>query len=177
MNASQIASTVHVGTHVDAPLHYFADGAGVEGISLDALIGEAFVVQIPPTQERITREVLENVDPPPGERLLFRTRNSDRWPEANRKEFFEDYVAFSEDAAQWLVARGVRTVGIDYHSVEMYDAKDRPVHRCLLSAGVVILEGLDLSGVMAGRYQLVCLPLKLVGVDGAPARAILLETE
>ena len=117
---------------------------------------------------------MESLSIPPGtERLLFRTRNSERWA-SGEDGFWEDYVAVTDAGARWLIAHGVRLVGIDYLSISTYD-DPVPPHQTLLGAGVIVVEGLDLSGIDPGMYQLVCLPIKLVDGDGAPARAILIE--
>ena len=122
----------------------------------------------------LSTEVLGGLQIPSGtKRVLFRTRNSDHWARGAR-EFAEDFVAITEGGARWLVERGVRLVGIDYLSVGPFNAP-APTHRILLRAGVILLEGLNLSGVAAGVYQLVCLPLRILGADGAPARAILTD--
>jgi arylformamidase len=124
--------------------------------------------------DALSADVLEGLGIPPGtERVLFRTRNSDRWARDER-EFDRRFVAITEDGARWLKARGVRLVGVDYLSVAPFDDVV-PTHKILLGAGTVPVEGLNLSGVAQGVYQLVCLPLKIVGSDGAPARAILIE--
>ena len=122
----------------------------------------------------LTHDVLETLAIPRGtERVLFRTRNSDLWAQ-DTTTFHEDFVAIDEQGARWLIERGVRLVGIDYLSVAPY-ANTGPTHRTLLSAGVAPLEGLNLSGIAPGPYQLVCLPLRLDGIEGAPARAILID--
>ena len=163
----------HTGTHVDAPAHFIQGGSGVDELDLNVLVGPALVVQALEA-DALSAEVLEGLSIPPGtERVLFRTRNSDRWARGER-EFAEDFVAITEEGARWLVARSVRLVGVDYLSVAPFD-DPVPTHRILLRAGVVAVEGLDLSGIVPGVYQLVCLPLKIVGRDGAPARAILIE--
>jgi arylformamidase len=171
----------HTGTHVDAPAHFIPGGSGVDGIDLHVLVGPALVVHAPEA-DALSADVLAALQIPPGtERVLFRTRNSDRWARGEREsardlapEFAEDFVAIPDGGARWLVARGVRLVGIDYLSVGPFDAT-APTHRTLLRAGVVPVEGLNLSGIAPGVYQLVCLPLRIVGADGAPARAILID--
>ena len=170
---SRLDLGAHTGTHVDAPAHFVPGGAGVDRLDLDLLVGPALVVHVPEATV-LTPEVLEGLSIPPGTgRLLFRTRNSDLWA-AGEEGFREDYVAFNDAGARWLIARGVRLVGIDYLSISTYTDLIPP-HQNLLGAGVIIVEGLDLSGIEPGLYRLVCLPLKLVDGDGAPARAILLE--
>lgn len=170
-NTSEVTLSVHTGTHVDAPDHFMNNGKTVEQLSLEALIGRAYVLYLPDVKQ-ITAAVVEAADiPPRTRRLLFKTRNSEYWAKGV-KEFQTDFVGITEDAAQLLVDRNVRLVGVDYLSVAPYK-KSRPTHRLLLEAGVVVVEGLDLSQVSQGRYTLTCLPLKLGGSDGAPARVIL----
>ncbi len=170
-NVSLITSDVHVGTHVDAPLHFLEGGGTVDQLPLGVLIGPARVVYLPDT-EAITAEVLQSLAlPPDTRRLLFRTRNSRLWAEGVTT-FREDYVGLTLDGAQWIVEHGIALVGNDYLSVQRYH--DTPeIHRVLLRAGVVLLEGLNLDGVAPGLYELICLPIKLGGAEGAPARAIL----
>ena len=170
---SRLELGAHVGTHVDAPAHFVQGGAGVDQLALELLVGPAQVVHVPEAAA-LTAEVLDGLPIPPGtERLLFRTRNSERWA-GGTEGFQEDYVGFTDAGARWLVARGVRLVGIDYLSISSYDDL-MPPHQTLLGAGVIVVEGLDLRGIAPGAYQLACLPLKLVDCDGAPARAILIE--
>jgi arylformamidase len=170
-NVSRVSMSVHMGTHVDAPHHFLDNGKTVDKLPLNLLIGRAYVLSLPGV-ELITASILEKADLPPRiRRILFKTRNSDAW--ANREKGFRtNFVALSPDAAEYLINRGVRLVGVDYLSVAPF-TDSRPTHEILLKGGVVILEGLDLSVVTPGRYTLYCLPLKLVGSDGAPARAIL----
>jgi len=173
-NVSRLNMGVHTGTHVDAPFHFIRDGRTAESLSLSVLTGPALVVRIPDQVPLISAEVLEQAQIPSGEeRLLFRTSNSALWGQGTR-EFHPGFVAIPADGAEWLVRRGVRLVGVDYLSVSPYQ-NSVPTHRTLLQEGVVILEGLDLSAVPPGKYTLYCLPLKLVGSDGAPARAILVK--
>ncbi len=170
-NVSLITSDVHVGTHVDAPLHFIEGGAAVEQLPLEVLIGPARVVYLPEV-DAITAEVLNALNlPADTRRLLFRTRNSRLWAEGV-PTFREDYVALTLDGAQWIVERGIALIGNDYLSVQRY--RDTPeIHRVLLRAGVVLVEGLNLDGVAPGLYELICLPVKLLGAEGAPARAVL----
>ena len=169
-NVSGMEIGVHTGTHVDAPVHFIDGGAGVERLPLDALIGPAWVVDAGTSGATITAEDIERFDIPTGEdRLLFRTRSANLW---DTPGFERDFVAPDATAAAALVRRGVRLVGMDYLSVAPID-DPTPTHRILLSAGVVVVEGLDLRAVEPGSYDLVCLPLRIVGSDGAPARAVL----
>jgi arylformamidase len=173
-NVSRLACGVHTGTHVDAPHHFLNDHRTVESLSLDILVGPARVVQIPEDVKVVTAEVLENAAIPSGTaRLLLKTFNSTLWDGGNL-EFFTGFVGISKDGADWLVLHNIKLVGIDYLSVAPYK-QSVPTHRALLEAGIIIVEGMDLSAVAPGTYTLYCLPLKLVGSDGAPARAILVE--
>jgi arylformamidase len=174
VNDTNMYCNVHTGTHIDAPLHYLPDGLSAADISLDALIGPAVVVDLSEI-DVVTAETLERLNLPAStQRLLLRTRNSRLWVEGVR-EFRTDYVALTVDAAQWIVDHGLRLIGMDYLSVQRYH--DGPeTHLILLRAGVVIVEGLNLAEVLAGEYELICLPLRLVGAEGAPARAILRQS-
>jgi arylformamidase len=170
-NVSRFGGSVHVGTHVDAPLHFIQNGKSIDSIPIKSLIGRAYVVHLPRV-DSITEEVLEKASiPPRTRRILFRTKNSRLWIRGGG-DFHTDFVAIEESGARWLVRKGVQLVGIDYLSVAPY-GDSAPTHRILLEAGVVIVEGLDLSAVTQGRYTIYCLPLKLIGIEGAPARAIL----
>ncbi len=169
-NLSRIDLGVHTGTHIDAPVHFIEDGNGIDGIPTEALLGEALVVDATSVESEIDAAFLATVEVPAGtERVLFKTRNSSFW---DRGEFTDGYVGVAPDAAALLVERGVKLVGIDYLSVATPE-HGIDTHRVLLGAGTVILEGIDLSAVEPGWYELVCLPIRLVGSDGAPARAIL----
>ncbi|HEY5903771.1 MAG TPA: cyclase family protein [Anaerolineales bacterium] len=174
-NVSRIASSVHLGTHVDAPHHFLNDGRTVDQLPLDILTGLCYVAQLPDAMDTITEEVLEGIPIAEGtERLLFGTRNSHLWARGETA-FQEDFVAITEDGAEWLVEHGIKLVGVDYLSVAPY-GDSVPTHTVLLKAGVIIVEGLNLSQVLRGFYHLYCLPLKLAGAEGAPARAILIST-
>lgn len=171
-NVSRLKMSVHTGTHVDAPFHFLPDGEFVEDMSLKILIGRAYVLHLPEA-DQITAAVLDAADlPPRTRRVLFKTRNSEYWLRGERT-FHPDFVAISADGADYLVERGVKLVGIDYLSVAPF-GESRPTHEILLRAGVVIVEGLNLARVSQGRYTLYCLPLRIAGADGAPARAILI---
>ena len=171
-NLTELALSAHTGTHVDAPAHYLPGGAGADVLPLEALVGPARVVETGDAAI-ITAELLAGLAiPAETQRLLFRTRNSARGLILS-PDFHTDFAAISADGAQWLVDRGVKLVGMDYYSVAPYDDLAR-THQILLQAGVVIVEGLNLTDVAPGGYQFVCLPLKLKDADGAPARAILI---
>lgn len=174
VNASSISCSVHTGSHVDAPLHHVARGAGVDELPLDSMIGPALVADFSDADEIGPAELDALSLPPRVERLLCRTRNSIVWGEADRS-FRKNFVAVTPAGAEWLVERGVRLVGVDYLSVERFGASPPDTHRRLLGSQVVILEGLDLRNVSPGEYWLVCLPWKLRGLDGAPARAVLIQ--
>lgn len=168
-NVSRLDMGAHTGTHMDSPFHYLQGGARISEMPLSATLGPARVVQV--EGDAIERSQLERAGVCAGERLLFKTRNSrDRWFE---RPFDEDYVYVAEDAARLLAERGVQAIGIDYLSVGGFREDGAAVHRILLGAGIWLIEGLDLAGVEPGNYELVCLPLKLAGADGAPARAVL----
>ena len=168
-NVSRMELGTHTGTHVDPPLHFIDEGAAAELLPLDVLIGPAVVADARGAPGDIDAAALAALEVPAGtERLLLRTRNEGLWDRA----FTRDYVGVAEDAARELVRRGVRLVGIDYLSIAP-SGDPAPTHRVLLEAGVVIVEGLDLREAPPGRYDLVCLPLRIAGGDGAPARALL----
>jgi arylformamidase len=172
-NVSRLYAGVHTGTHVDAPHHFLNDGRTVESLPLEVLTGPCYVAQLPDDMDAISAEVLDRV-PIPSEttRLLFGTRNSHFWAKGETV-FQKDFVAVTEDGARWLVGRGIQLVGVDYLSVAPF-GESVPTHTALLQAGIVVVEGLNLSQVPRGFYELYCLPLKLRGSDGAPARAILI---
>src|SRR5574339_44435 len=173
-NVTRLSAAVHLGTHVDAPHHFLNDGRTVEQLPLSVLTGECYVVQLPDGIEAITAEVLDRTEISSDmKRVLFGTRNSHLWAKGESK-FQTDFVAITEDGAEWLVARGVQLVGVDYLSVAPY-GDSVPTHTVLLKAGVVVVEGLNLSKIMRGFYTLYCLPLKIADSDGAPARAILIQ--
>jgi arylformamidase len=174
-NVSELHCGTHTGTHIDPPLHFIEGAPSVDRLPLDALVGPAVVADLTAVEHDIGADELESLNLAPGlERLLFHTRNSEHWREES-PEFTEDYVAVTAGGARWLVDHGVRLVGIDYLSVEHRGSTGHPTHLTLLGAGVVIVEGLNLDGVPAGDYTLLCLPLKLVDGDGGPARALLLS--
>jgi arylformamidase len=162
----------HVGTHVDAPLHFIAGGRTIDKMPLDATMGRARVIEIKDPVSIEMKEVLpQNIRY--GERLLFKTRNSSRC--YKNDEFVPDYVYFSVEVVKYLVERGVRVVGLDYISIGKYgdDSNIGATHKMLLENGVYILEGINLSKVKPGRYDLICLPLLLEKGDAAPSRAII----
>ena len=173
-NVSVVNFGAHTGTHVDAPAHFIDGASKLESLSLDALIGEAVVVEAP-NDHLVIDEAFVTAHVPRGtERVLFKTRNSAFWNEMPPR-FHSDFTHLNRDAATWLAGQGAKLVGIDYLSIEKFKSPGHPTHLALLSKGVVIVEGLNLTGVPAGKYELFCLPLRLrshLG-DGAPARAVL----
>ena len=169
-NVTALSLGSHTGTHVDAP-HHFLDGRStVEAMSLDALVGPTQVIEV--TEARhITAADLTAASIQSGTtRVLLKTPNSRFW---NDDEFHTDFVGLTGDAAEWLVERGSVLVGIDYLSIERFRSPEHEVHKILLEAIVVIVEGLDLRQVTPGEYMMACAPLKVVGADGAPARVFL----
>jgi arylformamidase len=173
VNLTELSMSIHTGTHIDAPLHFLPNGKPIDSLSLNVFMGEAQVVAIPQDVNLITVNILQDVCEINAARILFKTKNSQLW---ETSKFQQDYVALEASAAQWLVDQGVQLVGIDYLSIAPF--KDpAPTHKILLSNNVVIVESLDLRSVEPGLYTLICLPLKLVGREAAPARAILLNPE
>jgi len=170
-NVSRLDCDVHMGTHVDAPRHLLESGSTVEQLPLDIMVGPSFVAYLPKVAN-ITSSDLANLNLPFGtKRLLLRTRNSEQWA-AETTKFKKDYVALTDKAAQWVVDQKISLIGVDYLSVQRYE-DNTLTHQILLEAGIVILEGLNLADVAPGTYELICLPLKLVDAEGAPARAVL----
>ncbi len=170
-NVSLLHIGTHTATHVDAPRHFIPDAPGIDSLQPELLVGPARLFQLTEVQ-RIDRNLLEALDFNGITRLLLGTRNSALLKQG---EFSRDYTSMTADAASYLVDSGVKLVGIDYLSVEEYQKEGRPTHHILLGAGIAIIEGLDLTGVPPGDYELLCLPLKLKDGDGAPARVFLRE--
>jgi arylformamidase len=170
-NVSMLNFGAHTGTHVDAPAHFIEGARRIDALSLDVLIGPARVLRVPDDVKEIDPEFINRCDLTGVERVLFHTRNSTFWNEGFRK----DFTHLLPEAAQLLVDRGIKLVGTDYLSIEKFHSGDHRTHLTLLSNNVVIVEGLNLSEVSAGDYELICLPLKIAegAGDGAPARAVL----
>ena len=168
-NVSTLRLGTHTGTHMDAPRHFIDGAAGIDTLALDVLIGPALVTAID-AEGLIEPRHLAAVPLDGHVRVIFKTSNSALW---DRAAFARDYVALSLEAARLLIDRGVKLVGIDYLSIEAFGAVGHPVHKMLLGAGIVILEGLDLRRVTPGVYELHCLPLRIAGGDGSPCRAVL----
>lgn len=167
-NASSVNMSVHSGTHVDAPFHFIDGGTTIDEIPVEDFVGPALVHEVD-AERYITREHIEAIPLQGDTKVLFKTRNSKL---LHDPEYNADFAAFSVEAAEALVRKGVRLVGLDYLSVAHAD-EQVPVHRAFLDHGVVLLEGIDLSAVKPGRYELMCLPVRLHGADGAPCRAVL----
>lgn len=163
-----LTMNIHTGTHIDAPSHFVEGGATVDAVSLETLVGPCSVVDLRGLPIIGAADLERAGIGEDATRLLFKTDNASKWS----PDFDESFVGLSVDGAKWIVEHGARLVGNDYLSVQPFRESDE-VHQTLLGAGVVLLEGLDLSAVEPGPYTLVCLPLKLHGVEGAPARAIL----
>lgn len=169
-NVSTLSMGSHTGTHMDAPLHFINKARGMDQMPINATLGLTRVIEIRDS-ESIKPAELDRHKIQRGERILFKTRNSSKsW---NSDEFDEHFVYISQEAARYLARRRVQTVGVDYLSVGGYKRDGLETHQALLGAGIWIIEGLNLSKVKPGRYELVCLPLKILNGDGAPARAIL----
>lgn len=169
-NVSMLSLGSHTGTHMDAPLHFVRTGLGLDEMPLSAVIGLARVVEIQ-DPESIKEQELVAHDIHRDERILFKTRNSTRCWQTD--EFLEDFIYISQEAARYLVACGIQTVGVDYLSVGGFKRDGPETHHALLESGVWIIEGLNLAGLAPGPYDLICLPLRVERSDGAPARAIL----
>ncbi len=173
-NVSKLSLGAHTGTHVDAPVHFIPGASGVDTLPLDILTGQAKVVALDLPTGNVTAAALDAAHiSPDTERLLLKTRNSELW-RGGRHEFRADFAGITADGAEWIVARKIKLIGVDYLSVGPKGA-GRPTHEILLKAGVVVVEGLNLSKVEPGDYEFYCLPLKLKDSDGAPARAILIH--
>jgi arylformamidase len=173
-NVTRLNFGAHSGTHVDAPAHFIEGAAKSESLALESLIGEAEVIDVPDSCLSIGKEFVSDVYESGISRVLFKTRNSKFWQEYST-EFRQDFTYLELEAAEYLAEQGVKLVGIDYLSIEQFGQKQHPTHLALLSRGIVIVEGLNLTGISAGRYELICLPMRIrsgLG-DGAPARAVL----
>jgi len=169
-NVSMITFGSHTGTHMDAPFHYNSRGASIDQMPLAATVGRAKVIEIKDPKV-IQPQEIKDIPLNPGDRILFKTKNSNRcW---KTDSFVEDYVYLDFETAKLLAQRKVQTVGVDYLSVGGFKVNGVETHRALLDAGIWIIEGLNLSGVEPGEYELLCLPLRIEGGDGAPARALL----
>ena len=168
-NVSTLHLSAHCGTHVDAPRHFFPDAPGAEALSLDLLCGRVRVIELT-TRKGITADDLAGFDLADDIRVLLKTHNSALW---DSPDFHADFVGVTESAAKRLVEQGIKVVGVDYLSVEVFKTPGAPAHHTLLGGGVIVIEGLNLRDVEPGVYEMFCLPLLVVGSDGAPARVVL----
>ena len=168
-NVSTLHMSAHTGTHVDAPRHFFDEGAGTEALPLELLVGRTRVIEID-SRTAVAAEELAAIDFSDDIRVLIKTHNSRLW---GSPEFHTDYVGITESGAKHLVEHGIKVVGVDYLSVEQFRHPGAPAHHVLLGAGTIVIEGLDLRDVDPGVYEMFCLPLRVVGSDGAPARVVL----
>jgi arylformamidase len=168
-NVSTLHMSAHTGTHVDAPRHFFDQGAGTESLPLELLIGRARVIEID-SRAGVAAEDLAPIDLSDDIRVLIKTHNSRLW---GSPEFHQDYVGVTDSGARHLVEHGIKVVGVDYLSVETFHNPGAPAHHVLLGAGTIVIEGLNLHEVDPGVYEMFCLPLRVVGSDGAPARVVL----
>jgi arylformamidase len=172
-NSSAVTMSLHSGTHMDAPFHFVPDGITIDKLPLDLFIGTALVHAVE-AERYIKAEHVAEIKLDGITRVLFKTRNSDL---LKRSSYDPDFVAFSVEAAEALVAKGVKLVGLDYLSVAHAGEEQVPVHSAFLDHGVALLEGIDLSQVNPGRYELICFPIRIRGADGAPCRAVLRDLE
>ncbi len=168
-NVSTLHMSAHAGTHVDAPRHFFDAAAGAEALPLEMLIGRTRVIEVT-SRKGIAAEDLSGVDLSDDVRLLIKTANSRLW---STPAFQSDYAGVTESGATHLVEHGIKVVGVDYLSVECFKQPGAPAHHALLGSGVIVIEGLNLRDVEPGVYEMICLPLRVVGSDGAPARVVL----
>ncbi len=169
-NLTHLSMSAHTGTHMDAPRHFIADGKTMEQMPLEAVIGRCRVLVFD-SEDQITPDDLRKCKFARGQRVLFKTRNSTRsW---EMREFDKDFISIRADAAQYLVDQGVMTVGVDYLSIGGYGKDVVETHRIMLGAGIWVIEGLNLSNINPGFYEMICMPLKIEGADGAPCRVAL----
>ena len=168
-NVSTLHMSAHTGTHVDAPRHYFDEAPGADALPLEMMLGRTRVVEIA-SRSGIGAEQLTELDLSDDVRILFKTSNSVLW---GSPDFHRDYVGVTASGAEHLIAHGIRVVGVDYLTVEEFKKPGAPAHHVLLGGGAIIIEGLNLRDVDPGIYDMLCLPLRVVGADGAPARVLL----
>jgi arylformamidase len=167
-NLSKFSMTSHTGTHVDSPFHFIKEGNTIDEVSFSSIVGFAKVIKI--NAPKIDLDEIKNIEIDKDDIVLFKTSNSKLW---EIEDFSYDYVYITPKAAEYLANKGVHAVGVDYIIPEAFNDKERPVHHILLGQNIILIEGLNLSNVPEGDYGLVCLPLKILGNDAAPARAIL----
>ncbi len=169
-NLTHLSLSAHTATHMDAPRHFIRDGQTMEQMPLEAVIGRCRVIELD-VEDQITAKDLKGCRLKAGSRILFKTRNSAQsW---QRPDFDKNFVSIRKDAAQFLVDRGVLTVGVDYLSIGGFEKDGVETHQIMLGAGIWVIEGLNLSAIQPGNYEMICLPLKIAGADGAPCRVVL----
>jgi arylformamidase len=168
-NVSTLHMSAHTGTHVDAPRHFFDDKPGIESLALEMLIGRTRVIELT-ARNGISADDFSHINLSDDIRLLIKTHNSRLW---SSPEFHADYIGVTESGARHLVDHGIKVLGVDYLSVEKFRTPGAPAHHILLGAGTIVIEGLNLAEVDPGIYEMLCLPLRIVGADGAPARVVL----
>lgn len=168
-NVSSLHMSAHAGTHVDAPRHFFDQGAGTDRLPLEMLLGRTRVIEVT-SRHGIGADELADVDLSEDVRVLIKTANSRLW---GNPEFRPEYVGITESGARYLIEQGIKVLGVDYLSVEEFKKPGAPAHHVLLGGGTIVIEGLNLRDVEPGIYEMLCLPLRIVGADGAPARVVL----
>ncbi|WP_345993677.1 cyclase family protein [Sulfurimonas sp. HSL-1716] len=172
-NVTNLCMGVHSGTHIDAPYHFIESGDTVDAIDIELLIGDCLVIEVD-VQTTIEYEDIRSYNIHGYTKILFKTKNSTFW----KDDFFhKDFISLGMSAAKYLVENNIGLIGIDYLSIESFNSKDASIHKFLLEKNVIILEGLNLANIKSGRYELICMPLKLIGTDGAPARVVLKSLE
>lgn len=170
-NVTEITMGVHTGTHIDAPYHFINDGKKVHEIDLTTLLGKCIVVEVE-SSEYIMKKDIEHIDFQTYKKVLFKTKNSEQFKN-DLTSFNKKFISLHEDTTDYLVEKQIELIGIDYLSIEGFYSKSAYVHKTLLSNNIVVLEGLNLSDIVPMEYEIICLPIKLVGCDGAPVRVIL----
>jgi arylformamidase len=171
-NVSAVHMSAHTGTHVDAPRHFFDNATGADALPLEMLLGRTRVIEVT-SRKAIGPDELSATNLSEDVRVLIKTHNSRLW---GSPEFRQDYVGLTEAGARHLIDHGIKVVGVDYLSVEEFRKPGAPAHHVLLGGGTIVIEGLNLRDVEPGVYEMYCLPLRIVGSDGAPARVVLRQS-
>ncbi|MFC1670894.1 cyclase family protein [Spirochaetota bacterium] len=175
-NVSKIVIGAHSGTHVDAPYHFLENGYTIDNVRLEDLIGPCSVIELG-VEQSIEKDDLADIDIVENGRILFKTKNSEFW-EKGVKDFKKNYIFLGESGADYLADKNISVVGIDYLSIEgFFSDNNNSVHKRLLEKEIIIIEGLNLFGIIPGDYELICLPLNIQGAEGAPARVILRDID
>ncbi len=172
LNFSKINFGAHTGTHIDAPFHFYNKGKKIHNLNLYDLIGEVIVINV--LTPKIDKKFLKTIDLKKYKRIIFKTQNSKK-KLLSKKNFTKNYVYITKDGAKYLAAKKIKLIGIDYLSIEDYNSKNSYAHKIITKNDIIILETLDLSKVIPGKYLLIALPIKLYGTDGAPARIVLIK--